>query len=161
MSLENLNGLHYTAAEKAAILASVSALETTLAPKFKNLSPEERAKYGSVNEQNKLLINKIKDFRTSQPTMSSPDIDWIEFQNDYDSREFLQNMIMRLEGIIQSLKNNKILHDYDNYQMALTDYDYSKYKSSTKTAGFEVKANELSQFFNRTATSKKTEDPTE
>lgn len=143
------------------MLTSLSALETTLAPKFKNLSPEERTKYGSVNEQNKLLINKIKDFRNSQPTMSSPDIDWIEFQNDYDSREFLQNIIMRLEGIIQSLKNNKILHDYDNYQMALTDYDFSIYKSSTKTAGFEVKANELSQFFNRTSTSKKTEDLTE
>ena len=50
------------------------------------------------------------------------------------------------------LNNNKILHDFDNYQAALTDYDFSKYKFNTKVAGYETKVNELSQFFNRTGT---------
>ncbi|MBF4473791.1 hypothetical protein IRZ80_20605, partial [Flavobacterium sp. HJJ] len=50
------------------------------------------------------------------------------------------------------LSNNKILHDFDNYQAALTDYDYSKYKASTKAPGFENKINEIAQFFNRTGT---------
>lgn len=159
MPLENLNGLHYTAAEKTAVTTPLTSIENSLTAKFKNLSPEERTKYGSVNEQNKLLINKVKDYRNSQPAMSSPDVDWIEFQNDCDSREFLQNTIMRLEAMTNNLKNNKILHDYDCYHVALTDYDYSKYKSGTKTPGFEVKVKELAQFFPRSSSSKNTEDP--
>jgi hypothetical protein len=159
MPLENLNGLHYTAAEKTNVGTSLAAIETALAVKFKNLSPEERSRYGSVQEQNKLIINKVKDFRINQPTLSSPDVDWLEFQSDVDSRDFIQATIARLESIAQSLRNNKIMHDYDCYQAALTDYDYSKYKSGTKVAGFEIKVNELSQFFNRTGTTNKTEDP--
>jgi hypothetical protein len=92
--------------------------------------------------------------------VSSPDIDWIEFQSDCDSREFLQSIIIRLESLANSLKNNKILHDYDSYHAALTDYDYSKYKAGTKTAGFEVKVKELAQFFPRSSAKKDTEEPT-
>lgn len=157
MPLEDLNGVHYTAAEKTAIETSLTAIETTLGSKFRNLSPEERSKFGSVQEQNKLIINKVKDFRNSQPALSSPDVDWAEFQNDVDSRDFIQAAIARLESLAQSLNNNKITHDYDCYQAALTDYDYSKYKTGTKAAGFELKVNELSQFFNRTGTTNKTE----
>lgn len=159
MPLENLNGLHYTAAEKTNVTGLMTSIETSLTAKFKNLSPAERTKYGSVNEQNKLLINKVKDFRNSQPAMSSPDVDWTEFQNDCDSREFLQNTIMRLEALLNNLKNNKTLHDYDCYHAALTDYDYSKYKAGSKTAGFEVKVKELAQFFPRATPTKTTEDP--
>ena len=159
MPLENLNGIHYTAAEKTAVGTSLTAIETALAIKFKNLSPDERTKFGSVQEQNKLIINKVKDFRTNQPTLSSPDIDWAEFQNDVDSRDFIQAVIARLESLAQSLNNNKIMHDYDCYQASLTDYDYSKYKLGTKVAGFEIKVNELSQFFNRTGTTNKTGTP--
>ncbi|KUJ62118.1 hypothetical protein AR687_08825 [Flavobacteriaceae bacterium CRH] len=159
MPLENLNGLHYTAAEKTAVNTALTSIESSLTAKFKNLSPAERSKYGTVNEQNKLLINKVRDFRNSQPTMSSPDIDWMEFQNDFDSREFLQNTIMRLEAMVNNLNNNKILHDYDCYHVALTDYDYSKYKAGTKTPGFEVKVKELAQFFPRNTSGKNTDDP--
>ncbi|WP_035651785.1 hypothetical protein [Flavobacterium sp. ASV13] len=160
MPLENLNGLHYTDAEKTNVIASMMSMENSLTANFKNLTPEERTKYGSVNEQNKLFINKVKDFRNSQPTMSSPDVDWTEFQNDCDSREFLQNTIMRLEALLNNLKNNKILHDYDCYHAALTDYDYSKYKAGSKATGFEVKVKELAQFFPRTSSAKPTDEPT-
>ena len=159
MPLENLNGLHYTAAEKTTVGTSLTAIETALTAKFRNLSPEERSKFGSVQEQNKLIINRVKDFRNSQPALSSPDIDWTEFQNDVDSRDFIQATIARLESLAQSLNNNKIMHDFDCYQAALTDYDFTKYKTGTKVAGFETKANELSQFFNRTGTTNKTEAP--
>ncbi|MFB9076427.1 hypothetical protein ACFFLS_24440 [Flavobacterium procerum] len=159
MPLENLNGLHYTAAEKTTVNTALNSLMTALSAKFKNLLPEERSRYGSVNEQNKLLINKVKDFRNSQPAMSSPDVDWVEFQNDCDSREFLESAITRLEALVGSLKNNKTLHDYDCYHAALTDYDYSKYKAGSKTAGYEVKVKELAQFFPRTNTAKTAEDP--
>lgn len=115
-----------------------------------NVSPEERLQYGSVNEQNKLIINKAKDYRESEPSKSSPDVDWTEFMNDHESRRFKANVIARLEAIMQGLTNSKLLHDWDNYQAALLDYKYTKYKNDTNASGYENKANEMAQFFNRT-----------
>lgn len=161
MPFENLTNNHFLPAEKTTVATAIASLETTLMPRIKNLSAEERQKYGSINETNKLIVNKAKEYRTSQPTLSSPDVDWAEFQSDFDSRDFLQSTILRLQSLIDGLNNNKILHDYDNYQAALTDYDFSKYKASTKAPGYESKIAEMSQFFNRTnstVTSKKTED---
>lgn len=163
MPFENLNNSHYLPAEKTAVNTNLTALEASLIPKIKNLNAEERQKYGSINEHNKLIVNKVKDYRTNQPTLSSPDVDWAEFQSDFDSRDFLQATIMRLQNLIDGLSNNKILHDFDNYQAALTDYDYSKYKAATKAPGFENKVNEVSQFFSRTsaaAATAKTADTT-
>ena len=152
MPFENLNNNHYSNVEKASVFEIITTLEETLSAKFKNLSAEERKKYGSINEQNKLIVNKALDYRNSQPSLSSNDVDWDEFQNDYDSRMFINATISRLQNLIDGLNNNKILHDYDNYQAALTDYGYSQYKASTKAAGFETKVNEMAQFFNRTGT---------
>lgn len=152
MPFENLNNNHFTAAEKTAALAALTTLETTLSAKYKNLSPEERKKYGSINEQNKLIVNKVLDYRNSTPNLSSPDVDWVEFQSDFDSRDFLQKTITRLQNVLNSLDNNKILHDFDNYQAALTDYGYSQYKLGTKVAGYENKVSEIGQFFSRTGT---------
>lgn len=140
MALKNLNALHYSSEEKVVVLNSIATMEEVLVPKFMNLTPEERTKYGSVHEKNKLLINKVNTYNTNQPELSSPDIDWNEFQKDIASREFLESNITRLESITQSLRNLKIIHDYDCYQTALTEYQYNKYKLNSNANGFEIKA---------------------
>jgi len=147
MSFNNLDNRHFSATEKTAINTVLANLELALADKLANLSAAERQQYGSVNEQNKLIINKVKNFHDAQPTLSSPDIDWAEFNNDFDTREYLQTAIQRLQSLIDGLGNAKILHDYDNYQAALTDYDFAKYKASTNAVGFQTKVAELGQFF--------------
>ena len=95
-------------------------------------------------------VNKVKDFRAKQPNLSSPNVDWVQFQSDFDSRDFVQGTILRLQNLIDGLNNNKIMHEFDNYQAALTDYDFCKYKAITNIPGFENKVNEIGQFFNRT-----------
>jgi hypothetical protein len=147
MSFNNLENRHFSTAEKTAANTALASLELALVTKLANLSAAERQQYGSVNEQNKLIINKVKSFNDTQPTLSSPDIDWVEFNSDYDSREYLQTLVLRLQSLIDGLGNAKILHDYDNYQAALTDYDFTKYKASTNAAGFQTKVAELGQFF--------------
>ena len=147
MSFNNLDNRHFSATEKTAINTVLANLELALADKLANLSAVERQQFGSVNEQNKLIINKVKSFHDVQPTLSSPDIDWAEFNSDFDTREYLQAAIQRLQSLIDGLGNAKILHDYDNYQAALTDYDFAKYKASTSAVGFQTKVSELAQFF--------------
>lgn len=147
MPFTNFDNRHFSTAEKTSVNNALAALEAALTPKLANLSAEERQQYGSVNEQNKLIINKVKDFRESQPNLSSPDVDWTEFMNDFDSRAFLQSNIQRLQSLMDGLNNAKILHDWDNYQASLSDYDYAKYKVTTQAVGYETKIDEMSQFF--------------
>lgn len=156
MAFDNLNTKHFVATDKTEINAALTALEKALNPKFVNLSAEERKKYGSINEQNKLVVNKVKDYHQSNPNLSSPDVDWNEFQLDYEDREFIAMTLQRLLNLIDGLGNNKILADFDNFQAALTDYNYSKYKSTTKAFGYEEKCNELGQFFSKNNTNNTT-----
>lgn len=161
MPFANFDNRHFDAAEKTAVNNALSSLEDALKEKQANLSAEERQKYGSVNEQNKLIINKVKDYHDTQPALSSPDIDWNEFNDDHDTRNFLQSTILRLQGLVIGMENAKILHDYDNYSAALTDYDYSKYKAGTQSIGFQPKVDELAQFFSGRPTGSTATKPTE
>jgi hypothetical protein len=147
MSFTNFDNRHFDDTEKTAVNTALASLELAFSEKVANLSATERQQYGSVNEQNKLIINKVKSFNDTQPALSSPDVDWAEFNDDFDTREFLQTAILRLQSLIDGLGNAKILHDYDNYQASLTDYEYSKYKASTDATGFQTKVAELAQFF--------------
>lgn len=160
MAITNLNNTHLTAAQVADAQNAITQLETALQIINVNLSAEDRQKYGSINEQNKLFVNKIYDFHKSQPSLSSSDIDWEEFENDFNSRRNLEAFITRLDSLSTKLKNAKILHDYDNYQAALTDYAYTNYKAGTASPGFETKMNETKQFFSKTSKTSET-PPTE
>ncbi|MFA6278442.1 MAG: hypothetical protein WC622_16970 [Pedobacter sp.] len=147
MPFLNFDSRHFSVNEKNAVTAALTALETALAAKVANLSPEERKQFGSVNEQNKLVINKVKEYRDIQPALGCPDVDWVEFMNDFDTRAFLQGSIQRLQNLIDGMTNAKILHDWDNYQSALIDYDYAKFKFNANVPNYQNKVEELSQFF--------------
>ena len=160
MSITNLNNTHLTAAQVTDAQNALTQLETALQVINVNLSAEDRQKYGSINEQNKLFVNKVYDFNESQPTLSSPDVDWEEFNRDFTSRTNLEAIITRLDSLSTKLKNAKILHDYDNYQAALTDYAYTNYKAGTASPGFETKMNETKQFFSKTSSKTSNTPPT-
>lgn len=147
MPITQLNNTHLSAAEVTAAQTAITALETALVNITVNLSAEDRQKYGSINEQNKLFVNKVNDYQQNQPALRSPQVDWPEFANDYNSRQIMESLIARLNNIVTRLNNAKILHDYDNYQAALTDYGYTSYMAGTSAPGFEDKQNELKQFF--------------
>jgi hypothetical protein len=149
MALTNLNNTHLTDEQLTAAQTALSSLETALAVITVTLSAEDRQKYGSINEQNKLLVNKVADYRKNQSDLSASEIDWEEFDRDLTSRQNYESFIARLESLVTRLKSAKTLHDYDNYQAALTDYAYTAYKAGTASPGFEVKQNDLKQFFAR------------
>jgi uncharacterized FlgJ-related protein len=110
MAISNLNNTHLTAAQITTATTSLTALETALAVLNVNLSAEDRQRYGSINEQNKLFVNKTMDFHNNQPALQTPHVDWTEFANDFTSRNNLEAMIARLESLITRLKNAKVLH---------------------------------------------------
>ena len=140
---------HLTAAQKTSFDAGLKMILDVMAEVSQNLSDQERKKYGSVNEQNKLLVNKGNDFHTNQPNLQSPDVDWAEFDASFADRSFADSRLNTIASVERQLSDFKIAHDYDNYQDILTDYDYSQYKASTQAIGYSEKVAELKQFFPR------------
>lgn len=152
--MKNIIKTQFTPPERVAFKDLVSQMEAAVEGKLSALTEEERSRYGSINEQNKLFVNKTRDFHENSPAMSSPDVNWDEFNADYDARLFLESMANRLLSIAYQMQSTKILHDYDNYQDALDDYAYSQYKKGAGEAGYTEKVAELKQFFARTGTAK-------
>lgn len=150
MALTNLNNNHLSATNVTAAKNALTQLETALASINATLTADDRQKYGSINEQNKLFVNKVYDYNQNQPALSTTQVTWAEFNNDYTSRLNMENFIARLESLITKLKNAKILHDYDNFQAALVDYAYTNFMAGTGAPGYETKQNELKQFFTKT-----------
>ena len=143
--------LHFTDAEKTQVQDLLSQIEAIIQPKLRNLDEEENVKYGSINEQHKLLVNKVRDYRMNQPALSTPDVDWTEFAADFHDRVFLENTALRVSAISKSMLETKRLHDYDNFQCSLLDYKYTQYKNETSPGtGYDSKAAELKQFFPNT-----------
>lgn len=150
MSLNNQNSAHLTDQQITTINQALTDLENALKFLQVNLTPEDRNRYGRVNEQNKLFINKVNDFATSQPELKSPDVDWEEFAKDFKSRNALEAIYNRLNNLAIRVNNSKILHDYDNYQDSLADYAYTSFRAGSKIVGYENKHKELKQFFAKT-----------
>ncbi len=151
MPISNLNNVHLSTEQLTQAHNALTQLEQVLSAININLTPDERRRYGSVNEQNKLFINKVHDYHVSQPTLSASEVEWTEFNADYQSRSYYEAVISRLMNLVDRLNNAKTLHDYDNYQSALTDYAFTAYKAGSNEAGYEAKFNDLKQFFAKAA----------
>ncbi|RZJ77148.1 MAG: hypothetical protein EOO20_29160 [Chryseobacterium sp.] len=159
MAITNLNNLHLSAAQLTAARDAATALEGALSVINILLTPEDRQKYGSVNEQNKLFVNKVNDYHNGQPQLQTSQVEWAEFEKDHSSRLTMEELINRLESLTTKLKNAKILHDYDNYQAALIDYAYTSFMAGTGAEGFEIKMNELKQFFLKSPVNRPSTNP--
>lgn len=142
------------------IKTALAAIETAITNKTVNLTSQERQRYGSIKEQNKLLVNKINDYCLSHPQLNSPQVDWTEFQADLNIRVALNAIISKLATITEQLSDTKILHDNDNYQHALTQYKYISYLSNESVAGTSTIKADLAQFFKRTTKPKWVTTPT-
>lgn len=148
--MKNIISTKLSAADRTAISDLITDLETKIEGKTGILDAAERLRYGSVNEQNKLVVNKAWEYRQNQPGMSAPGIDWTEFESDYETRAFLENCINRLTAVVHDLESTKIMHDYDNFQDALNDYGYSQYQDGAGEPGYAAKVAEFKQFFKKT-----------
>jgi hypothetical protein len=154
MDFTNLGSEHLSLSERDQAFNLIDQLQTLLQPKLVQLDAEERKKYGSVNEQNKLIINKVLDYSKAMPHLRDPELDWAEFDADYQDRQILEMLVTRLQSFVYALENTKIVHDYDNYRAALNDYSHAQYKAERKQAEYLQKANDLQQLFSRTSREK-------
>ncbi len=150
MPIDNFGKKHITSAQITQFDAALDTIINVLQTVTQNLTEEDRQRFGSVNEQNKLVVNSVRDYQQTQPVLASPDVNWPEFLLDFADRQFADARANRLQTAMRMLTDFKIVHDFDNYQDSLTDYAYAKYKSDTNTPGFTEKYKDIKQFFPNT-----------
>jgi methyl coenzyme M reductase subunit C-like uncharacterized protein (methanogenesis marker protein 7) len=156
MPIDNLGKIHFSDQQIQDINQALALLTEALSGMSVNLNTTERRKYGRIKEQNKLLIDKVKNYHESQPRLRSPEVDWNEFDLDYKNRWQASQMLLKIQSIETQLTNIKILGDYDNYTDALRDYQYAKYKNRfANENGYSKKIEDLIGFFPRTGITKK------
>src|SRR5678810_303870 len=99
MPIDNLAKVHFTEQQIQNVNQSLDRIIQTLSNIGVNLDAAERSKYGKVREQNKLLINKVKQFHESQPGLRSPEVDWEEFEKDYQDRVQAGYMLSKIKSV--------------------------------------------------------------
>jgi hypothetical protein len=67
MPIVNLSSVTFTAAEAKKVDDALADQKAVINPKSTNLSNEEKTLYGSINEQNKLVVQKILSYADSSP----------------------------------------------------------------------------------------------
>jgi hypothetical protein len=149
MPLKDLIQNQLTAADITAINKAITDIETVLKNKTVNLTPDERQKYGSINEQNKLLVNKVNEYHLKMPQFDSPKINWAEFESDLAIRTELEGLVNRMASASEQLSDTKILHDNDNYQQSLSQYSYISFLAEQNEPGITTVKEDMAQFFPR------------
>lgn len=146
----NLISIEFTLAEVQQLKAAMDTIDGILNGKVLNLTPEERQQYGSVNETNKLFVNKVRDFMEQNPQHVPQFVDMAEFEKDYQAREVCEKNSIRLSSITEKLRDTKVALDFDNYHACLVVYKYLQFLASQNVPGMTTWEEELKQFFPRT-----------
>ena len=153
MALDNLISVSFTTEELSKLDQALQTIGTVLSGKTINLTPEERQQYGSIAEQNKLFVNKVKTYMEQQPQYVPNFLDKAEFDKDYLGREQVEQRLQRMSSLTEQLSDTKVLLDHDNYHNAITFYRNLKFLSGENVPGTNVIYEDMKQFFVTTGTS--------
>tara|TARA_R110001583_G_scaffold7286_3_gene36305 strand:- start:39852 stop:40328 length:477 start_codon:yes stop_codon:yes gene_type:complete len=137
----------YTPEEQEACNTGIVAVETFAAKHVLNLSAEDRQNLGSINETNKLFVNKTKTLMEQNPSMVPVFINQEEYNRDLVAREEIEKLILKLDTIKRNLSDTKILLDHDNYHDALAFYRSVRYLAKEHQSGAIAVYEELKQYF--------------
>lgn len=116
-----------------------------------NLSPEERRKYSSIRHRNLLFIEKIRGFLAAEGELLRPQIDADDFEQRYEMRSFLYELVGLLRALLEQLDDTRIAIDYELQSTALLAYQYIKLLAKQDIPGIDTWHADLKAFFTRPA----------
>ena len=147
MPIVNLSSVTFTDPEVANVNVAIAKLKEIIAPKATNLTTKERQQYGSIAEQNKLLVQKIMAYAESNAEIVPAHTDFAELNRDNTARNQLEKWETALHLLLNNIENTKTLLDFDVYQSCLTIYRNVRYMAGEDIAGMSAIYADLQQFF--------------
>ena len=146
-----INVPQFTNDELAKVREYATSIKKILIGKFINLEPDDRQRYGSINEKNKLVVNKVKEYQQNMPELANPKVDWKAYEQHYTTRANFMAVTAIADELNELCNDPRTLVDYVLYGLARADYKFTKYSAEEDgggASGFEAKYNDLKQFFN-------------
>lgn len=153
MSTNNLISVQFTATEIKQLDTALAAINKVMANKTYTISADERMRYGSIKDNNKKLVDKVKMYMENFPDMLPPMLDRDEFLRDYAAREVLNRQIKLLKNVTDRMEQTKIMLDFDNYNNTITYYRYLRFLASNNAPGAESIYTDLKEHFKRSSSS--------
>ncbi len=140
-----------TTEQKDTVIQSLKSAGSVFSAIAPNLTNEQRKEFGSVDEQNKLIIDKGRAYMAQYPALVPLFVEKDEFERDYISRGDLSEVEMILLQMLRQVTDIKILLDHDNYQDVLTFYRSVRYYANEEEMDAITVYNDMKQFFPRTS----------
>ena len=138
MALENLISISFSAAELTAIDGALTTLETALAGKVVNLTPQDRQQYGRIGNRTENWIDKVKAYMDNNPALVPAYIDKTELDKDYKVRQDIKPRLNRLSSVFESLDDTQKLVSSDLWHNATAFYRNLKMATRENVPGSTV-----------------------
>lgn len=135
MSLKQQVPNELSQADVETINKALDMIQAAIAGKTITLTAEEQPQSGNSNGQNKLLVNRVNEIHNSHPHWDSVQVDWAAFEARVASSATLEKIIRRLQALTVQFDNTRLLHDNDNYQQALYQYQFICFLAEHKEPG--------------------------
>ncbi|GAA4106210.1 hypothetical protein GCM10022393_00540 [Aquimarina addita] len=150
MALENLISINFTDKELATLDGHLAGIKTVLTGKTVNLTPDQRQQYGRIANQNKLIVDKAKNYMEQNPSWVPKFLDKEEFDNDYTARKQVEDRVQLLGSLSQQLLDTKTLLDHDNYTNSLTFYRMVRFLAGENEPGAKTVYEDMKVLFKKT-----------
>jgi hypothetical protein len=152
MALENLISVSFTDEELAQLDLQLAGIQQILEGKTINLTTDQRQQYGRIANQNKLIVDKAKNYMEQHPTWIPNFLDKTEFDNDYTARQQIESRVQLLENLSQQLVDTKILLDHDNYTNTLSFYRMVRFLAGENEPGAQAVYSDMKVLFSKNTT---------
>lgn len=159
MALENLISLQFTEDELTQLDQHLTGIRQLLKGKTINLTSEQRQQYGRIANQNKLIVDKAKNYMEQHPDWLPRFVDKKEFDSDYLARQQIESRVQALEQLSQQLIDTKTLLDHDNYTNSLSFYRMVRYLAGENEPSAKSVYEDMKVLFNKTTASKNEPTP--
>lgn len=150
MALENLISINFTDEELIILDGHLAGIKTVLTGKTVNLTPEQRQQYGRIANQNKLIVDKAKNYMEQNPAWVPKFLDKEEFDKDYTARKQVEERVQLLGSLSQQLLDTKTLLDHDNYTNSLTFYRMVRFLAGENEPGAKTVYEDMKVLFKKT-----------
>ncbi len=151
MALENLISINFEEKELKGLDQHMAGIKAILNGKTVNLTPDQRQQYGRIANQNKLIVDKAKNYMEQHPDWIPRFLDKEEFDRDYKARKQVEDRMQMLENLAQQLIDTKTLLDHDNYTNSLSFYRMVRYLAGENEPGAKTVYEDMKVLFNKTS----------
>ncbi|RZS93873.1 hypothetical protein [Aquimarina brevivitae] len=151
MALENLISISFTEEELTQLDSHLLGIRQILTGKTVNLTPDQRRQYGRIANQNKLIVDKAKNYMEQHPDWIPRFVDKSEFDRDYTARQQVENRVQLLESLSTQLVDTKTLLDHDNYNNALSFYRMLRFLAGENEPGAKSVYEDMKVLFSKSS----------